>query len=294
MELRQLRNFVTVARLENFSRAAEVLHVAQPALSQQTAALEAELGVSLFERRGRGVTLTPAGRAYLEGAERTLEAAESATVEARAAAAGKSGVLRIGFVPGAIMSVLPAVLREFRRANPHVEVLPHALTYMEQVEQLHAHRIDIGIMRVPRIDSGIHAELLLRESFVAVLPDGSPLLDLDRPLTTTDLAAEPLVLYARSADPNLTMEILRVCEAGGYRPSQIIEAAEEETVIGLVAAGFGATIVPQSWSVLAIPGAHVRPLQSDAQIDVSVCWNGENEFVDAFLAAANVAKTMVA
>src|SRR5215470_3343253 len=155
MELRHLRYFVAVAEELHFGRAAIRLHMAQPPLSQQIRQLEQEIGVTLLNRTKRRVELTPAGRAFLEEARRTLAQAERSVRTAQRASRGETGFLAIGFVPTADLDVLPRVLRAWRRRCPDVEVELSALSPAQQVEALREGRIQVGILRPPIDDAGL-------------------------------------------------------------------------------------------------------------------------------------------
>src|ERR1700709_2817668 len=149
MEFRHLTYFVAVAKDLHFRRAAERLHIAQPALSQQIARLEAELGVELLARTRRSVELTDAGRTLLRDARTLLERREQAIVAVRRAAQGQSGTLRVGFVGPVTYSILRTVVRAYRAEFPDVDLTLHELTSVEQIEWLFAGKLDIGFTRLP-------------------------------------------------------------------------------------------------------------------------------------------------
>jgi DNA-binding transcriptional LysR family regulator len=271
MELRHLRYFVAVAERKHFGRAAEALATAQPSLSRQIAQLEDELGVMLFERTNKRVELTEAGRMFLVDARRTLQSAEASIRHARENAEGTRGELRIGFIGGAMMVELPALLREYRRRYPHVEVTPHAMHYPEHYPALIAGRLDIA-WTIPHSDPEIESRIVTSDSLIAVVPADHPLAASER-IDMTDFGDEAIVTIAPDQAPILLDTTLEMCLSSGFRPSHIYEVREELTVIGLVAAGFGVAIVPFPWSVIQIPGVVYRPLTIDRGVDETLSWH---------------------
>src|ERR1700756_1895102 len=197
MDVRQLRYFVAVAEELHFRRAAARLHISQPPLSQQIAALEEELGVRLLERPRRRGELAGAGEAFLRDARATLAELDVAVSTARAISAGQEGVLRIGFVGSALLSIVPSTVQRFRRARPGVEIELRERSTVEQMRAVSTGLVDVGLVRPPiETDESLHTEVVMRERTVAALPEGPPLAAL-RPIPLRRLAAEPLVLFPR-------------------------------------------------------------------------------------------------
>jgi DNA-binding transcriptional LysR family regulator len=268
MELRHLRYAVTLAEELHFGRAAARLGVQQPPLSQQLKALEAELGVRLFERTSRRVTLTEAGQAFLGPARAALEHAERAAKDARQAAAGETGRLRVGFVGTAGRRLLPRVLHSFAAKFPAVELSLRELPTAEQVEALHAGSLDVGFVRPP-VASGIGTALTVEpiavEPLVVALPPRHRLAGVVR-VPVERLAGEPFVLFPRAAGPGLHDQILSLCQAAGFRPRVAQRAVTMQTIVGLVSGGLGVSIVPATAAVSdgMGGGAVFRPLASKA------------------------------
>ncbi len=176
MELRQLRYFVAVAEELHFRRAAARLHVSQPPLSTQIAALEAELGVLLLARTRRRVALTPAGAAFLREARAILAGVDAAATTARAIDSGQEGVLRVSFVGSALLSIVPGIVQRFRAARPLVQIALRERPTSAQLEAVRTGIADIGLVRPPvQADPELVTELVLRERTVAALPAGHPL-----------------------------------------------------------------------------------------------------------------------
>jgi DNA-binding transcriptional LysR family regulator len=259
MELRHLRYFVAVADELHFSRAAERLHIAQPALSQQIRQLEDELGVALFSRTKRHVELTPAGHTFLTGAQQVLAHAERAVDTAQRAGRGEIGRLVIGFVPSADLDILPRTLRVWRARFPHVDVELHTLLPSQQVKALRDGRIQVGLVRLPVEDSGLVVESIQREPLVAVLPEGHPSARRTR-VRLAELQSDPMILFPRRIAPDYHDLFLEVCRRAGFVPSIAHETESIQTNLGLVAAGLGVTLMPASIRSLRRAGVVYRPL----------------------------------
>ena len=170
MELRHLRYFVAVARERSFTRAAEVLHIAQPPLSRQIQQLEEELGVVLIERGARPAHLTEQGRLLYEQAIQVLERIDEIRAIVRRMENAKRNLFGMGFVGSTLYGRLPEVIRAFRSARPEVELALLELTSLEQVTALKEGRIDVGFGRIPLEDPAITQQLLRNEKLVAALP----------------------------------------------------------------------------------------------------------------------------
>jgi DNA-binding transcriptional LysR family regulator len=260
MELRQLRYFVAVAEELHFRRAAERLHISQPPLSQQIAALEEELGVRLLERTRRRVELTAAGEAFLRDARATLAELDVAVSTARAIDAGQEGVLRVGFVGSALLSIVPATVQRFRRTRPGAEIELRERSTVEQLRAVSTGLVDVGLVRPPiEADETLHTEVVRRERTVAALPEGHPLAGLRR-VPMRRLAAEPLVLFPRDQAPGFHDLLISALAGTGTAPRVIQYAPEMLTIIGLVAAGIGVSLVPESVARLGLDGVTYRPV----------------------------------
>jgi DNA-binding transcriptional LysR family regulator len=288
VELRQLRYFVAVAEELHFRRAAARLHISQPPLSQQIAALEAELGCRLLARTRRRVELTPAGAAFLRDARAMLAELDVAAATARAIDAGQAGVLRVTFVGSALLSIVPEAVQRFRRTRPDVEVELRERSTVEQLRALMTGAVDVALVRPPiESDPALLTELVIRERTIAAMPEGHPLAKLKR-VPLRRLAAEPLVLFPRSQAPGFHDLITGRLAATGSPPHIVQYAPEMLTIIGLVATGIGLSPVPASVSHLALPGVTYRPLTGapDAELVAVTRAEDESTLVRAFVAAA--------
>ncbi|MGI8714046.1 MAG: LysR substrate-binding domain-containing protein [Solirubrobacteraceae bacterium] len=288
MELRQLRYFVAVAEELHFRRAAARLHISQPPLSQQIAALEGELGCRLLARTRRRVELTPAGEAFLRDARAMLAELDVATATARAIAAGQAGLLQVTFVGSALLSIVPETVQSFRRARPDVQVELRERSTVEQLRALTTGSVDVGLVRAPiEEDPSLRIELVLRERTIAAIPEGHPLARLRR-VPLRRLAAEPLVLFPRTQAPGFHDLITGRLAATGTSPNIVQYAPEMTTIIGLVAAGIGVSPVPDSVSHLALPGVTYRPLTGapDAELVAVTRAPDASPLARAFVSAA--------
>jgi DNA-binding transcriptional LysR family regulator len=267
MDLRHLRYFVATAEELHFGRAAERLHIAQPALSIQIKALEEMLGVQLLSRTNRVVTMTEAGRLFLKEARRTLEQAQHAAVVARRAGRGEIGRIEIGYSADVSYSgILSSTLRQYRRQVPDVELGLHELHPSTQIAQLLEGRIQISIVtsfigssawKLPQeLDTIRLMELPLR----VALPVDHPLAQRSR-IPRQALANEPFILYVGSDVEQDRSSIQLIL---GFAPRVAYEARSGFSLISLVGAGLGAAIVPSSVSSISV-GEHVvyRPISGN-------------------------------
>ena len=269
MELRHLRYFVAVAEELHFGRAAARLHIAQPPLSQQILRLEAELGVELLRRNRRSVQVTDAGRLLLEHAKPLLAQADHLEQLLRHASQGEVGRLSVGFVGSASYEALPRILREFRDRHPQVELRLEELTTAAQASALNGGRIDVGLVRPP-VDSSLELTPLVEERLVAALPDSHPLARRKR-VPVAALADEPFVLVPRRLGTGLYDDVLAVCREAGFSPHVVQEASEMQTIVSLVSAGIGVSLVPQSVETFSPPRVAYRPLSGpNASLEIAL------------------------
>lgn len=263
MDLRHLRYFVCVAEEMHFGRAAQRLGISQPPLSQQIRALEDELGVRLFDRTSRRVRLTEAGSLFLPEARQTLAQAERAAQTARLAQRGELGRLGLSFTASApFVPEVAGALYRFRQSHPQVELALQELNLDAQIEQIAAGAIDIGIIRAfdpPLLPADMVAECLLEEEMVLALRADHPLAANPSP-AIADLAGVPLVLYGATNGAGFNEHFFALCEQAGFRPTVAMEVGSFATLLGLVAAGFGATVLAQSLARLRIENVVLRSL----------------------------------
>lgn len=245
MELRHLRYFVAVAEERNFTRAAERLHIAQPPLSRQIQQLEEILDVSLFVRGSRPLELTEAGRFFYGHAQQML--ALSAEIVSMTRRIGKiTQKFTMGFVGSTLFGLLPEVVRRFRAAHPETELSLLEMTTMEQIQALKDGVIDVGIGRIRHEDNSIRRIILREESLIVALPMGHALGFLDRGLFLRELVNDTLIVFPKAPRPSYADAVLAAFHDRGLEPAKVYEARELQVGLGLVAAGVGVSVLPNS------------------------------------------------
>jgi DNA-binding transcriptional LysR family regulator len=271
MELRHLRYFVAIVAERHFTRAAKKLGIAQPPLSQQIRQLEAEIGTPLFTRAPRGVTLTPAGEAFLPHAEAALREVDRARLAARRVSHGDLGTLRIGFTSAASLNPLvPAAISAFRKVYPDVELRLAVQATTPLLTQLSQDLIDVAFVRpTPAERESLRAVPLPDERLWIALPTGHPLATRKR-VRLAELRNESFILYPRANGSLLYDAIIATCQNAGFSPRVSQEAPQMASIVSLVAAGVGVTLVPES--VCQLRPAGVRYLRISGQTPTAMLW----------------------
>ena len=246
MELRHLRYFVAVAEELHFRRAAERLHIAQPAVSEQVRRLEQELGVRLFDRTHRSVALTDAGSALLDEARRVLRQAEVACQAARQAGSRATMRLRIGYLPDSLPLAVPRALRQLATSAPVVQVDLETGLPLRLVEDLRARRLDAVVTTLPTPTNGLRVTPAGEQRPVIALPAAHPGATASA-VDVARLAPERIVLLPREVNPAFHSSVAAMCHRAGISPT-FVEVAEPrvENVLLAVAAGAGPAILPES------------------------------------------------
>lgn len=261
MELRHIRYFLAVAEAGNFTRAAEKLGIGQPPLSQQIRDLEAEVGARLFHRVPHGAELTEAGRAFMIDARIAVASAENAKLAAQRAARGETGKLALGFTASAAFN--PAVtgtIRRFRSQWPGVSLSLAEMNSKLLVEKLMGGEIDVAFIRPGLEDpQDIKLKRMADEPMLVALPANHPLAA-HGSIRLAALSGEPFVLFPRFVGLSLYDDISRACREAGFELLVTQEAPQIPSVVNLVAAGLGVSIVPASIAKIAIEGIVFRPI----------------------------------
>jgi DNA-binding transcriptional LysR family regulator len=288
IELRHFRYFVAVAEELHFGRAARRLNVSQPPLSQQIRQLERILGVALFARTSRRVALTPAGSVLLAAARRTLAEADRSIEMAQRAGLGEFDTLRVGYTDSAALGGLPEIVRAFRAAHPgiHLELIEG--TTEGQLEALERDRVDVALVRGPVAPGAALVELVHREPFLAAVPDDHRLAH-RRSVSIAALREEPFVLFPRHLAPPYHDVILRMCRRAGFEPRVRYESSEYQTILSLVAAGLGVTVVPASVSTLRrarVTFIRLRGVDATAELTLVHRPHRRSRTLDLFIATA--------
>lgn len=284
VELRHLRYFLAVAETLHFGRAAQKLGMAQPPLSQQIRQLEGLIGAPLFERTTRGVRLTPAGAMLRERAAATMARLAEDLEQTRRVARGEEGRLTVGFSGSVMFTELPAAIQRYRRAYPRVEVQLREMWTSEQLPALADGSIDVGFLRDGERRPELAITPLLREPFHVALP-GDHKLRRQRTVDPRSLEGEPFVLFSRRMGNLAYDRTIRCCLDAGFQPRIAQEAPQFPTLIRLVAAGLGISLVPGCVATVAFPGAVFRPIRSKrwTSVDIGTRADGVNATAVAFV-----------
>ena len=278
LDLRRLRYFIGVAEELHFGRAARRLNLSQPSLSIQVRALERDIGTPLLVRTQRRVELTEAGRALLEDGRRLIDQSAAAVVQARRAATGSVGRLSIGFVSTADYSILPPLVRSFRRKYPGVALKLLELTNDLQEALLLSGELDLGLSVLPTPAPELRTRVVFREPLIAAVPASYALAKGVLRIRLRNLAHEEFILFPRALSPGLYDLVIAACQRAGFTPSLAQEAIQMQTILGLVAAGLGVAIVPRCMSKLERSDIRYLALEStDFIVETSALWQAGNE-----------------
>jgi DNA-binding transcriptional LysR family regulator len=273
LELSELRAFLVLADQLHFSHAAEILRVSQPALTKQMQRLEAKVAGRLLVRGYRKVALTPAGEILRDRARRLLREAEVAEQMARLAVNGKAGVLRIGFGIGSLAAGLPDMLMRFRQQFPEVQVFMRDMSTPNQIQALHQGDIDVGFVRLPVESAELVTVPVLEEMLVAAIPRG-----MSYRKELSDLRNEPFVVISRSSSVSFFDHLVQTCRAAGFSPRIVQEVNELLTVLFLVQAGAGVSLVPSSASRMRVPNVRLLDTHlAEAKWKIGLTWRKRDQ-----------------
>ncbi|WP_374447964.1 LysR family transcriptional regulator [Providencia sp.] len=276
IELRHLRYFIAVAEELHFGRAAERLHISQPPLSQQIQALEEHIHAKLLERNNRNVALTPAGTMFLKEAYQILSQVDAASTKAARMEKGELGELSIGFTSTTpFMHKVTMSLRQYRETYPEVSIHMHQMNTKQQIAPLVTGRIDMGIMRNTVLPEQLDYQLLFKESFMVAVYEGHPLLEYEKQgIDIQQLANYPLIFFEREVGTALYDEINRLLASAGIVPKISQEAGEAMTILGLVSAGMGISIITESFTRMKVDGVrYVKLTNIEASSEVWLVYN---------------------
>ncbi|MDD8022991.1 MAG: LysR family transcriptional regulator [Paracoccaceae bacterium] len=255
MDLRQLRYFVAVARERNFTRAAQLLNIAQPPLSRQIQLLEEELGVTLILRKSRPVKLTDAGRLFYEQAMQVLGRVDQMKAATRRVGLNQNSVLSIGFVASTLYGGLPSLVRKLRQHAPELDIRLLEMLSTPQIPALKEGRIDVGFGRLRHSDPNVGGTVLRDERLVVAVHKGTRLAEETGPLPLAMLTGETLIVYPKEPRPSYADQVMSLLQHDDVRPAEVQEVREIQTALGLVAAAAGICIIPSS----------ARQMRSDVQ-----------------------------
>jgi DNA-binding transcriptional LysR family regulator len=274
-----LQDFVAVAEEGNVGRAAVRLQMTQPPLSRQIQRLERSIGIVLFARTPTGVTLTPAGRVFLDEARRVLHLAAAAPLLARRVAAGTAGSIRIGFTAVSALTVLGHWIAVAAEHLPELDLVLHEMVTHAQLEALLAGEIEIGLVRqVPRSEI-LTSRLVHTDTLVLAAPRGHPLTAVGRPLRLADVAEHDVVTYSPVEAWYFYELVVAAFQRAAVTPRYVQHISQVHTVLAVVNAGLGVALVPRSASALRLANLtflDVEDVQENA-VGLQCVWRVNNE-----------------
>ncbi|MCC3701905.1 LysR substrate-binding domain-containing protein [Rouxiella badensis] len=271
IELRHLRYFIAVAEELHFGRAAEKLNISQPPLSQQIQALETQIGAVLLYRTNRSVRLTQAGEMFLKEAKSIVSKVHDVSEQAARIHRGEEGNLTIGLTSSApFLKKISRTFQRFRMAHPHVNIRIEELNSQQQLQPLVEGTLDLGVMRNGVLPDVLQHHLLRSEPLVAVVPEQHPLTQLPPgELTLSHLADQPFVFFSKDVGTSLYDDILQRLALAGITPFITQEVGEALTIIGLISAGLGVSILPASYKRIQVDGVKYLSFK-DEQVNTQV------------------------
>ncbi len=293
MDIRQLRYFVAVAEELNFSQAARRLHMSQPPLSMQIKAVEEELGATLLERNRRRVRLTEPGRHFLEHARSVIAQVDGAGDAVRRVARGEAGVMRLAFTGSVPMiEAFPRFLQAFREKHPGVRLEMGHLSTGAQLQALSDRRIDAGFLRPSPLyapSADIEVRPIREDRLMLALPSAHRLARSRGAVRMASLADEPFVMFPRDMGCGLHDHVMGLASRAGFAPRVVQEAREGVTILALIAAGTGVSILPDTYRYASVPGVTLRPIADAAAASCLLMACRKNEaspLVERFVAMA--------
>lgn len=278
IELRHLRYFVAVAEELHFGRAAARLNISQPPLSQQIQALEQEIGARLLARTNRSVALTAAGKQFLADSRQILGLVNDAGARAERLHQGEAGELRIGFTSSApFIKAVSDTLSLFRQHYPDVHLQTREMNTREQLGPLSEGELDVGLLRNTQLPDTLHHEVILHEPLMAMIPRAHPLAQ--KPVVSlAELAREPFVFFDPHVGTGLYDDILGMMRRYNLTPVITQEVGEAMTIIGLVAAGLGVSVLPASFKKVQLDEMCWVPIaEEDAVSEMWLVWSKHHE-----------------
>ena len=276
-DLDALRSFVALSVELHFGRTAAKIHLSQPALSKQIKRLETELGGRLFDRTTGHVALTPAGEALKERARLLIGDVAALESFGRQAMRGEVGNLRIGFGIAAVNDLLPRAVIAFRKTYPNVLLEMYDMPTRKQIEALQDGSIDLGFVRLPVSSPLIETKRLLKEELLIVVAAAK---FKEREVPLLSLRDEPFVLLARSTFSTLYQHALSICATAGFAPNVVQEVQEPFTVLNLVRAGLGVSLVPSALRRMRVPGIKFFPTNMPAAAwRIGMAWRKDRRSV---------------
>jgi DNA-binding transcriptional LysR family regulator len=275
LEPSELRAFVVLAGELHFRKASERLFLSQPALSKKIQRLEEKVKGALFVRSRRKVALTDAGKSLLPKAAKLLQDGEDALREIRAAVEGRAGTLRIGFGIASVSDILPRTILRFRKLYPNVELQMRELPSPLQISSLIEGRLDAGILRLPVSTPKLISVPLFSEHLVLATPADAPY---RRKKGIGEFRNSGFIFVSPSVSETFHDRVLSLCLRAGFTPRVVQEANEILTILHLVRAGVGISLVPRSALHLKVPGVRFHELDWKEPLwRIGIAWNRNSE-----------------
>jgi DNA-binding transcriptional LysR family regulator len=275
-ELRQLECFVAVAEELHFGRAAMRMNMTQPPLSRQIRLLEHELNLELFLRTSRSVRLTLSGTVFLHEARHLLALAENAASSARRIARGEAGLLNLGFTAGSSYSFLPKLLAHIRASVENVDIVLHEMKTSSQIEALHSHKIDVGMLRRTSDAKNLEFVCVARDLLMLAVPSDHRLAIGRRP-TLKDLEGEPFITFSPSDGPYFKELIEQLFKNAGVNPHYVQQVGQIHSILALVSSGQGMALVPESAKALHFNRTVIRKMRMPpSHAELHLAWETGN------------------
>jgi DNA-binding transcriptional LysR family regulator len=277
MELRHLRYFVAIGEALSFTKAAERLHLAQPSLTRQIKDLEAEIGVRLFDRAGKRISLTQEGESFLLDAKRLLAECAQSVQAVQRLSRGEASQLNIGYVANIYHDLLPATLGAFRKACPRTALNLFDMTPAEQYQALEERKIDLGFIcfRPRSTGNDLRSTSVGQDIMMVALAEVNPLAKKAK-IDLKDLEPMFFVGMSQKTYPGSNEWLIDACHEAGFTPRILQEADREPAVISFVAAGLGVALLPEQIKRLPHEGVIFLPLRRRLSADSWAVWNVKN------------------
>jgi DNA-binding transcriptional LysR family regulator len=289
---RLLHQFIAVAEELHYGRAAERVRMAQSPLSQAIQRLEEYVGTPLFLRNKRTVSLTPAGKVFLEEAYQWLKYEQVALERAKYASSGHIGRLAIGFIGSAGYGFMPELIRHFRQARPQVQLRVVEMTTKDQLEQLKGRYLDVGLLRtpLPLETSMVSTRLYKKDKLMVALPRSHPLAK-QKSIRLSQLSQESFIAFSKEKVPTAHAQLISVCAEAGFYPDIAQECSQVAGVICLIAAGLSVALVPSNLASLIHPQVQYLPIadrMGSLFQEISIAWrtDDDNPAIASFLETA--------
>lgn len=278
-----MASFAVLAEQLHFGRAATRLHISQPALSKRIRSLEDKVGGPLLVRNRRGVALTSAGTMFYKEARRIIRDVEVAFEAVRGATSGELGKLRLGVGMSTVHSLVPRALLKFRESSPGVEIEIADMSTPSQIEALIAGRLDVGFVRLPVKHPLLTVQKVLTERLTIATSD-----KFTGPVTMQGIQEQPFILIDRGVSATYHDHCISLCDRSGFTPRIVYEPNDMFTILNLVSAGIGVSLVPRAARAMHVSGVKFAPVHSSyAEWDIGMAWNKklESEIIRKFAEA---------